>query len=136
MKIFKPQGIQSISIMPRVYLTNEFKIRIRDRDLGVNHFYHFDSSNFTVISEAKIVGNNLVITFTDYAISDFFSLSEGSYYDFELIEIYDENKQRPAFRETLFCTSQEISQKENKVYNPNLNKYKQKTGSDNEFIIL
>ena len=143
MKILKPTGNQTIKIIPRVFKTFRFDLRVRDRDLNKEYTYSYTSgsSGTNVISSVSVVGNELVITLTDNAIQNIFKMVEGRYYDFEYIEeygVFGSLKYRPAYRETIFCTAQEINQKENSVYKPNLGSYKEHNtgGNENKFIII
>jgi hypothetical protein len=143
MKILKPTGNQTIKIIPRVFKTFRFDLRVRDRDLNKEYTYSYTSgsSGSAVISSVSVVGNELVITLTDNAIQNIFKMVEGRYYDFEYIEeygVFGSLKYRPAYRETIFCTAQEINQKENSVYKPNLGSYKEHNtgGNENKFIII
>ena len=143
MKILKPTGNQTIKIIPRVFRTGRFNLRVRDRDLNVeyNYSYTYGQSGTAVISAVSVVGNELVIELTDNAIQNTFKMVEGRYYDFEYIEeygVFGSLKYRPAYRETIFCTAQEINQKENSVYKPNLGSYKEHNtgGNENKFIII
>ena len=141
MKILKPTGSQIISIIPRVFKTDRFNLRVRDRDLNKEYTYDYSNQETTVISSVLIIGNEMVITLTDYAIQTQFKMVEGRYYDFEYIEEYGivgDYKYRPAYRETIFCTAQELNQKENDIYIPNLSSYKEHNtgGNENKFIII
>jgi len=143
MKILKPTGNQTIKIIPRVFKTFRFDLRVRDRDLNKEYTYSYTSgsSGTNVISSVSVVGNELVIALTDNAIQNTFKMVEGRYYDFEYIEeygVFGSLKYRPAYRETIFCTAQEINQKENSVYKPNLGSYKEHNtgGNENKFIII
>ena len=143
MKILKPTGDQTIKIIPRVFLTGRFNLRVRDRDLNKEYTYDFTlgSSGTAVISSVSVVGNEVVIALTDNAIQNIFKMVEGRYYDFEYIEEYGgfgSLKYRPAYRETIFCTAQEINQKENDIYKPNLGSYTEHNtgGNENKFIII
>ena len=143
MKILKPTGNQTIKIIPRVFKTFRFDLRVRDRDLNKEYTYSYTSgsSGSAVISSVSVVGNEVVIALTDNAIQNIFKMVEGRYYDFEYIEeygVFGSLKYRPAYRETIFCTAQEINQKENSVYKPNLGSYKEHNtgGNENKFIII
>lgn len=143
MKILKPTGNQTIKIIPRIFLEYRFDLRVRDRDLNKEYYYSYNqfSSGTNVISSVSVVGNELVIALTDNAIQNTFKMVEGRYYDFEYIQEYGtfyEKKLRPVYRETIFCTAQEINQKENSVYKPNLGSYTEHNtgGNENKFIII
>jgi hypothetical protein len=143
MKILKPTGNQTIKIIPRIFLEYRFDLRVRDRDLNKEYYYSYNqfSSGTDVISSVSVLGNELVITLTDNAIQNTFKMVEGRYYDFEYIQEYGtfyEKKLRPVYRETIFCTAQEINQKENSVYKPNLGSYTEHNtgGNENKFIII
>jgi hypothetical protein len=143
MKILKPTGNQTIKIIPRIFLEYRFDLRVRDRDLNKEYYYSYNqfSSGTDVISSVSVLGNELVITLTDNAIQNTFKMVEGRYYDFEYIQEYGtfyEKKLRPVYRETIFCTAQEINQKENDIYKPNLGSYKEHNtgGNENKFIII
>lgn len=142
MKILKPTGNQTIKIIPRVFKQFRFDLRVRDRDLNKEYLYSYTyASGTSVISSVSIVGNELVIGLTDDAIQNVFKMVEGRYYDFEYIEEYGDFgnlKYRPAYRETIFCTAQEINQKENDIYKPNLGSYTEHNtgGNENKFIII
>lgn len=138
MKILKPTGVNILKIIPREFYTTSFRLRFRDRDLNKEYTYDY-TGNTDIISQVAIVGNELVINLTTAAVTTQFKMVEGRYYDFEYIRVYQElgqDKYKPLYRETVFCTAQEVEQRSNKVYNPNLGSYKEHNTGGNEFIII
>ena len=141
MKILKPESPNLIYLIPREFLTTNFRLRFRDRDLNKDYTYDYTGQNTDVIFSIFEIGNNLRIGLTEYAATTQFKLVEGRYYDFEYSKFFQssgETVYKPLYRETVFCTAQEIEQRDNKVYKPNLGSYTEHNtgGNENKFIII
>lgn len=120
MKKVKPTTSSTIKVIPRKYASN-VSLKLRDRITNVTE---------TLTTTLSTDRNFLSVTFQ--TSEDF--LVEEHQYDFWLLDSDDDN--RVIYRDTIFCTNQEIDQDENEVFDINKGVYVSHNTGDNDYILI
>lgn len=110
----------TIKVIPRKYASN-VSLKLRDRITNVTE---------TLTTTLSIDRNFLSVTFQT---SEGFLVEEHQY-DFWLLDSDDDN--RVIYRDTIFCTNQEIDQDENEVFDINKDVYVSHNTGDNDYIVI
>jgi len=120
MKKVPPTTSSTIKVIPRKYASN-VSLKLRDRITNVTE------TLTTTLSKDR---NFLSVTFQ--TSEDF--LVEEHQYDFWLLDSDDDN--RVIYRDTIFCTNQEVDQDENEVFDINKDVYVSHDTGDNDYILI
>ncbi|HAT66605.1 MAG TPA: hypothetical protein DCS66_18755, partial [Flavobacteriaceae bacterium] len=137
---------QTLTIIPREYL-GSFYVKIRDTSLNKTFTYLEDTTTTS--------GNYLSFTGNYVDDADVSIFIEGRFYDLDafadynywntnlsLWETYDEDwqtdsdKKSRVYKDTIFCTDQDIDQNDSDYYDLNKDQYVTNDSFNNEYIVV
>lgn len=137
---------QTLTIIPREYL-GSFYVKIRDTSLNKTFTYLEDTTTTS--------GNYLSFTGNYVDDADVSIFIEGRFYDLDafadynywntnlsLWETYDEDwqtdsdKKSRVYKDTIFCTNQDIDQNDSDYYDLNKDQYVTNDSFNNEYIVV
>lgn len=105
---------QTITFIPREYIDS------------VTLYLRNESTNTSTTETVSLTHDKGVST-----LSNEFSLTEGIYYEFKIL-----NGTEVLYYDKIFCTDQTIDQETNNYYSVNKNQYVTEDSYDNDYIII